>query len=120
MKLLFTGLIALSTVAATFADEGKFGPTWVEGHNYNVVDGQLVDLGPAHHASVRGLLYACERTFSGPLSWPHALAEFANYSTPEAIATHARLWGATESHVVVQFPMAQNAAHAEMLIISEA
>jgi hypothetical protein len=31
MKLIFTSLIALSTVAATFADEGKFGPAWVEG-----------------------------------------------------------------------------------------
>jgi hypothetical protein len=47
MKLIFTALIALCTVAATFADEGKFGPAWVEGHNYKVVDGQLVDLGPA-------------------------------------------------------------------------
>jgi hypothetical protein len=47
MKLIFTGLIALCTVAATFADEGKFGPAWVEGHNYKVVDGQLVDLGSA-------------------------------------------------------------------------
>ena len=47
MKLIFTGLIALSTVAVTFADEGKFGPAWVEGHNYKVVDGQLVDLGPS-------------------------------------------------------------------------
>jgi hypothetical protein len=28
MKLIFTGLIALCTVAATFADEGKFGPAW--------------------------------------------------------------------------------------------
>ena len=47
MKLVFTGLIALCTVAATFAEKGKFGPAWVEGHNYKVVDGQLVDLGPA-------------------------------------------------------------------------
>jgi len=47
MKLVFTGLIALCTVAATFAEEGKFGPAWVEGHNYKVVDGQLVDLGSA-------------------------------------------------------------------------
>jgi hypothetical protein len=47
MKLLFTALITLCTVASTFADEGKFGPAWVEGHNYKVVDGQLVDLGPA-------------------------------------------------------------------------
>ena len=48
MKLVFTGLIGLCPVAATFfADEGKFGPAWVEGHNYKVVDGQLVDLGPA-------------------------------------------------------------------------
>lgn len=47
MKLIFTALFALCTVAATFADEGKFGPAWVEGHNYKVVDGQLVDLGPA-------------------------------------------------------------------------
>ena len=47
MKLLFTALFALCTVAATFADEGKFGPAWVEGHNYKVADGQLVDLGPA-------------------------------------------------------------------------
>src|SRR6516225_3011800 len=47
MKLIFTGLITLCTVAAAFADEGKFGPAWVEGHNYKVVDGQLVDLGPA-------------------------------------------------------------------------
>jgi hypothetical protein len=47
MKLIFTALIALCTVAATFADEGKFGPAWVEGHNYKVVDGRLVDLGPA-------------------------------------------------------------------------
>src|SRR5262245_31274738 len=47
MKLIFTGLIALCTVTAAFADEGKFGPAWVEGHNYKVVDGQLVDLGPA-------------------------------------------------------------------------
>jgi hypothetical protein len=43
MKLIFTALIALCTVAATFADEGKFGPAWVEGHNYKVVDGQLVE-----------------------------------------------------------------------------
>jgi hypothetical protein len=28
------------TVAATLVDEGKFGPAWVEGHNYKVVDGQ--------------------------------------------------------------------------------
>jgi hypothetical protein len=47
MKLIFTGLIALCTVAATLADEGNFGPAWVEGHNYKMVDGQLVDLGPA-------------------------------------------------------------------------
>src|SRR5689334_8010256 len=47
MKLILTGLVALCTVAATFADEAKFGPGWVEGHNYKVVDGQLVDLGPA-------------------------------------------------------------------------
>jgi hypothetical protein len=47
MKPIFTGLIALCTVAATFAAEGQFGPAWVEGHNYKVVDGQLVDLGPA-------------------------------------------------------------------------
>jgi hypothetical protein len=73
-----------------------------------------------HQATVRGLLYASERAFSGPLSWPHALAEFANYSTPEAIAAHARLWGATESDVVVPFPMAHNAAQAEMLINPEA
>jgi hypothetical protein len=33
MKLIFTALIALCTVAATFADEGKFGPAWAEGHN---------------------------------------------------------------------------------------
>jgi hypothetical protein len=46
MKLIFTGLIALCTVAATFADEGKFGPAWVECHNYKVVDGRLVDFGP--------------------------------------------------------------------------
>jgi hypothetical protein len=46
MKLIFTGLIALCTVTATFANEGMFGPTWIEGHNYKVVDGQLVDLGP--------------------------------------------------------------------------
>src|SRR5260221_134848 len=47
MKLIFTGLFALCTIAAAFADENKFGPAWVEGHNYKVVDGQLVDLGPA-------------------------------------------------------------------------
>jgi hypothetical protein len=47
MKLIFTALIALSTVATTFADEGKFSPAWVEGHNYKVVEAQLVDLGPA-------------------------------------------------------------------------
>jgi hypothetical protein len=47
MKLIFTALIALCTVAATFGDEGKFGAAWVEGHNYKVVDGQLIDLGPA-------------------------------------------------------------------------
>jgi len=44
MKLIFTGLIALSTVAVTFADEGKFGPAWVEGRNYKVVDGQLASI----------------------------------------------------------------------------
>jgi len=47
MKLIFTGLFAICTVAATFADENKFGPAWVEGHNYKVVDGQLLDLGSA-------------------------------------------------------------------------
>jgi hypothetical protein len=47
MKLILTALIALCTAATTFADEGKFGPAWVEGHNYKVVEGQLVDLGPA-------------------------------------------------------------------------
>jgi hypothetical protein len=47
MKLIFTALIALCTVATTFADEGKFSPAWLEGHNYKVVEAQLVDLGPA-------------------------------------------------------------------------
>jgi hypothetical protein len=41
MKLIFTAVIALCTVAATFADEGKFGPAWVEAHNYKVPHGQL-------------------------------------------------------------------------------
>ena len=46
-KLIFTALIALCTVAATCGDEGKFGRARVVGHNYKVVDGRLVDLGPA-------------------------------------------------------------------------
>jgi len=47
MKLIFTALIALCTVAATFADERQVWPCLGRSHNYKVVDGQLVDLGPA-------------------------------------------------------------------------
>ena len=36
MKLILTALIALCCVAATFADESKFGPAWVDGHSYTV------------------------------------------------------------------------------------
>jgi hypothetical protein len=68
-----------------------------------------------HQASVRGLLYACERAFSGTLSWPAGLGSFSNYASPEGIAAHAKLWGAGESDVVVPFPMAENAAEAEMI-----
>jgi hypothetical protein len=45
-KIFLTGVIAFSTLSASLA-EGNFGPAWVEGHNYKVVDGQLVDLGPS-------------------------------------------------------------------------
>ena len=45
-KTFLTGVIAFSALSASFA-EGNFGPAWVEGHNYKVVDGQLVDLGPS-------------------------------------------------------------------------
>jgi hypothetical protein len=37
------------TVAATFGDEASLARARVEGHNYKVVDGPLVDLGPLRH-----------------------------------------------------------------------
>jgi hypothetical protein len=72
-----------------------------------------------HQASVRGLLYATERAFSGPLSWPYALLNFGDYSTPPAIAAHAKLWGAHDSDIVIPFPMAGNAAQTEMILKPE-
>jgi hypothetical protein len=73
-----------------------------------------------HQASVRGLLYACERTFSGPLSWPALLYPFNDYCTPAAIRAHAQLWGASESDIVVPFPYSNSQAQAEMLAKPEA
>jgi hypothetical protein len=42
MKLFLTALLALSTISVGFADTPI-----IEGHSYKVVDGQLIDLGPA-------------------------------------------------------------------------
>jgi hypothetical protein len=47
MKLIFTCLIALYTVPAVFALEADSPSDLVEGHGYKVVDGKLVDFGPA-------------------------------------------------------------------------
>jgi hypothetical protein len=73
-----------------------------------------------HQASVRGLLYAVERAMSGPLSWPNRLGAFSNYHSPEGIKAHAAIWGATESDVVVPFPVANNLAEAEIMAKPEA
>jgi hypothetical protein len=73
-----------------------------------------------HQASVRGLLYACERTFSGELSWPALLYPYNDYCTPPAIRAHAQLWGAGESDIVVPFPYSNSQAQAEMLAKPEA
>jgi hypothetical protein len=72
-----------------------------------------------HQASVRGLLYACERAFSGELSWPRLLLPYDDYSTPEAIRAQAELWGATDSDIVVPFPFSASTAQSEMMIKPE-
>lgn len=56
-----------------------------------------------HQASVRGLLYACERWFAGPLSWP---------SNDQDLA---RLWGASPTDLCINFPIANTVAEATML-----
>jgi hypothetical protein len=67
-----------------------------------------------HQASVRGLLYAAERWFSGPLSWPQLLSN-VDYHSPAGIAAHAKLWDAHASDIVIPFPMAHSTAQAQML-----
>jgi hypothetical protein len=66
-------------------------------------------------ASVRGLLYAYEKAFTGDLSWPIRLLG-CGYQTQEAMRAHAILWGATEPcDIVVPFPMADNVNEATIL-----
>ena len=68
-----------------------------------------------HQASVRGMLYAVERAFCGPLSWPEALGSKGDYHSPAGIARHARIWGAGASDIVIPFPMAYNVEDAEIV-----
>jgi hypothetical protein len=56
-----------------------------------------------HQASVRGLLYACERWFSGPLSWPSDTFDLQ------------RLWGAGPQDLCIGFPIAASVPEAMML-----
>lgn len=72
-----------------------------------------------HQASVRGLLYTLEKRDTGVLSWPRRLYGHGDYSTPEAIAEQATLFGAKETDIVVPFPMAYNTAQADILVNSE-
>ena len=72
-----------------------------------------------HQGSVRGLLYAMEKRETGVLSWPIQLSGL-RYESPEGIAVQAALFGAKETDIVIPFPLADNAAQAEMLVNSEA
>jgi hypothetical protein len=66
-------------------------------------------------ASVRGLLYAYEKAFTGDLSWPMRLIG-CGYQTKEALAAHALLWGANQPcDIVVPFPIANNVSEATIL-----
>jgi len=66
-------------------------------------------------ASVRGLLYAYEKCFTGELSWPIRLLG-CGYQTAEAIKAHALVWGANQPcDIIVPFPMADNTSQAAIL-----
>jgi hypothetical protein len=66
-------------------------------------------------ASVRGLLYAYEKCFTGDLSWPTRLLG-CGYQSAEALRAHSVLWGANQPcDIVVPFPMANNVAEATIL-----
>jgi hypothetical protein len=70
-------------------------------------------------ASVRGLLYAYEKCFTGDLSWPVRLLG-SRYQTAEALRAHSVLWGANQPcDIVVPFPMANNVAEATILSAPE-
>jgi hypothetical protein len=70
-------------------------------------------------ASVRGLLYAYEKCFTGDLSWPIRLLG-TGYQSAEALRAHALLWGANQPcDIVVPFPMADNVAEATILSAPE-
>jgi hypothetical protein len=70
-------------------------------------------------ASVRGLLYAYEKCFTGDLSWPVRLLG-CGYQTAEALRAHSVLWGANQPcDIVVPFPMANNVAEATILSAPE-
>jgi len=66
-------------------------------------------------ASVRGLLYAYEKCFTGDLSWPIRLLG-CGYQTKEAMKAHATLWGANQPcDIIVPFPIADNTSQATIL-----
>jgi hypothetical protein len=70
-------------------------------------------------ASVRGLLYAYEKCFTGDLSWPIRLLG-CGYQSAEALRAHALLWGANNAcDIVVPFPMANNVEEATILSAPE-
>jgi hypothetical protein len=70
-------------------------------------------------ASVRGLLYAYEKCFTGDLSWPIRLLG-TGYQSAEALRAHSVLWGANQPcDIVVPFPMANNVAEATILSAPE-
>jgi hypothetical protein len=66
-------------------------------------------------ASVRGLLYAYEKCFTGNLSWPIRLLG-TGYQSEAAMRAHSVLWGANNAcDIIVPFPMANNTAEATIL-----